>query len=63
MSMLVWRLLAARTSQKSETTGSYYTTLVYHDLSSREHTGKVDEGGVLKVDVVRFSKYVLQGQV
>lgn len=37
-------IFAAKTFQKGEITKSYYEMLVYHDLSSREHT-RVDAWG------------------
>lgn len=48
-------LFAARTFQEGQATGSYYGTLIHHDLTSRKHTRKMYENGVLKVDVTRFS--------
>lgn len=56
-------VFASRTFQKDDIIGAYYGTLVYHDLSSRQHTRKVYGDGVLKVDVARFSKYALQLRV
>lgn len=47
--------LIAGTLQNGKATESYYKTLVYHDLSSREHTKMLYEHGLLKVDVARFS--------
>lgn len=58
-----FEVFAARTSQKSEATRSYYETLVFHDLSSREHRSKVYEDKALKVGVAQFGKYGLQVQV
>lgn len=42
---------------------SYNGPLVYHELSPRKHTKKLNGDRVWKVDVVRFFKYALQFQV
>lgn len=56
-------VFAGMTSQQSENTGSYYVTLVYHDLFSGKHTRKLYGYEALYVDLVRFSRYALQNQV
>lgn len=56
-------LFAERTFQRSEDTASYYGRLVYHELSSGEHTERVYTDGVLEVDVGRVSKYALPVEV
>lgn len=56
-------LLSARTFQKGEVIGSYYETLVLHDLSPGEHTRKLWRCEVLKVDMFSFSTYTVQVQV
>lgn len=53
-------VFAASKFQKNEVLGSYYGTLVHHDLSSRAHTKKVYGNGVLKVDVARISMYAMR---
>lgn len=52
-------VFASRTFQKSGVVESSYGSLVYYDLSSKAQTREVYEGAVLKVDVARFSRYVL----
>lgn len=51
---------APRPFQKGDFIGSYYETLIYHNLSSREHTTKVYRDRVLRVDLAQFLKYALQ---
>lgn len=49
--------------QKSKIIGSYYGTLLYHDLFYWKHTRKVYEDDALKVAVAQLSRYALQVQV
>lgn len=56
-------VLAARMLRRSEVFGSFCGTLVYHSLSSREHTKKAYRDRALKVDVSRFSEYALRVKV
>lgn len=53
-------MTATRTFQKSGAVGSYHRTLVYPDLSSRKHRRKDYGDGVLKRNVARFSRCLLQ---
>lgn len=56
-------VFAVRRFQNGEVVGCYHGTLVYQDLSSKEHTRKLYGNGLLKVDAARFSRYALQAQL
>lgn len=49
-----------RTFSKDDVTGSYHRTIVYHELSLRRFTRRMNGHGALKVDMARFSKYALR---
>lgn len=50
-------VFASKAFQKDDIIGSYYCTLVHHDIFSRQHTREVYGDWALKVDVARFSKH------
>lgn len=52
-------VLSMKTLQKGVVVGSYYATLVYQGLSSREHTRHMYGDRIQKMDVARFFQYEL----
>lgn len=54
---------AAKTFSKSEFIGSYFETLVHHEVSSREQERKLCWDVAPKVGVAHFFKYALQVRV